>query len=81
MGGNSQRGASQGTGTRTVSVQVPLISGGVTTVTTVDQVLQLYNQGQISVQARDRALSQLAAQNTAQQPQQTLQNQSVGYEP
>jgi hypothetical protein len=79
--GQQGRGASQSVVARTPTVTVNLIAGGTTTVTTVDQALVLYNQGRISLEQRDRALSQLASLQAAQQPQQTVDRQSVGYEP
>lgn len=81
LGQLGSTGASQSVVARTPAVTVNLIGGGTATVTTVDQALALYSQGRISLEQRDRALSQLASLAAAQQPTQTVNRQPVGYEP
>lgn len=81
LGQLNSTGASQSVVARTPTVTVNLIAGGTATVTTVDQALALYSQGRISLEQRDRALSQLASLAASQQPQQTVNRQPVGYEP
>ena len=81
LGQQGSIGASQSVVARTPAVTVNLIGGGTATVTTVDQALALYSQGRISLEQRDRALSQLASLSAAQQPTQTVNRQPVGYEP